>query len=282
MAKRQTRTRSANALKKLMSRDKGTFDEVKDSDPTVKGQQLPGGLSNVKVQLVQANLTTTDDGHPNIRFQGVVMEPEDYAGYQVNHSFVIWDGPFKTAKEKIEELKSHLQLMGVDTSKIKLQDIETHLSDLVEDAPIYVVNTRAWAIGEKSGVAKHVQGLWDEDATPDDPLPPEEDDYEEPIKDDDDTMKEPTEEELLEEEDDEEVVPAISPEALEADRALEAEEAGDESEWEPEPGDVYRVGKRTIKVRSVDTDAQTVNGQNTETRGLIRDIPWSKLEDAED
>jgi hypothetical protein len=269
MAKRQTKTRSANALKKLMSRDKGTFEEVKDSDPTIKGQQLPGGLTNVKVQLAGANLVVTDEGDPNIRFLGVVLDPEEYAGYQVNHSFVIADTPFKTGKERIAELKSHLQLMGVDTSQIKLQDIEQHLFDLAEDAPIFVVNTNAWAIGDKSGVAKHVQGLWDEEASKEEVvLPPEEDDYEEPIKE-----KTPIEEEPAEE-------VAVDDDGVDPEAKTKPDEV--DPDWVPQVGDIYRYKEKTIKVKTVDSDATTISGQNTETRGLLRDVPWEDLEDAED
>lgn len=282
---------------KAKKTSKGAYRKAKDTEPKVKGQQLPGGIINGVSRFTDYKFAADKNGNPYLILTGIVLVPEEHAGARAQRSFFLAppkSDKAKTLEEKYEDLFSDLQLLGVDTTAFDpnscLEEMLESLKALVKEKPCFKFNT--WKKDKESDTVVFIQGLADD---PDEG----EDDEEEWEEDDEEESDEESEEEESEEESDEEEYEEeeeVSDESEDDEEEEEEsddeeseeeeEEEEDESDWEPSVGDIYGYAVNAsaepfdCEVTTVSTTKQTVTLKRIKDGKVFKTVSWEKLTDA--
>lgn len=161
MAKAATsRTAFMNRLKK---RAKGGWAASRKKEAKRKGERLPDGIINGVAKLAAYKAELDKKGNPYFMIQGVVVEPEDCTGRKATTFHFIRENKNKTVDDKLDELSSDLQLLGIDTEGLDIPDIPKALEEKVAENPFYNFNT--WK-PDNGDTMVFIQGLVPDDYEP--------------------------------------------------------------------------------------------------------------------
>jgi len=263
-------------LAKLKKRAKGAWSRSREQAPKAKGSQLPGGIIRGVAQLSSYKLDEDKNGNPYFMITGIVKSPEELAGARamVSHFIRVTQArggrPGKSVEDKLNELSSDLQLLGIDVEGIDLDDIPDILKARVAEKPHFYFNTFApppTKDNPSPGTFVFVQGLaedWEDDDGEEEPE--DEEDDEEPDDDDDDDEEEKGKDTGEDEKSDEDEEPET---------------------FIPEKEEVYgykataKGAKADCEVTAVQKSRETVSLKRLSDSKTFKNVPWSKLEDAE-
>lgn len=259
MAKKPTsRTAFVNKLKK---RAGGGWSASRKKAAKRKGERLPDGIVGGIAKLTSHKGDLDKKGNPYFVIGGLVISPPECYGIKCNVMHFIRETKTKTVDDKLDELSSDLQLIGVETKDLDLGAIPDALEGLVEAGETYFTfNT--WKPDNGDTMA-FVQGLADEDEVAEA--------YE--LAGEDEVAVEDDEEPETDEEGDDEEPP-------------EEDETEEDDDWKPEVDEVYAYkpsrGKlANMAVKSVQVRAKTVTLVRESDSKEFTKVSWDKLEDAE-
>ncbi len=171
------RPNQGGLLGKLGNQLKTAHEQHKNDETTYSGfGELPAGIENGIAQLVDCKFTQIAEGKENagqymFYAAGVVVVPDEVEGIPVKGlrtqiSEVLFETPSRTRKTIAEHyawILNEIRKLGVDTSQIGVDDIETTVAALKEAAPYF--RFRTWK-GEKTtegpyaGREPRVQNQW--------------------------------------------------------------------------------------------------------------------------
>jgi flagellar biosynthesis GTPase FlhF len=309
-------------LNKAKKNAKGGWKKAREAEAKAKGSSLPDGLVNAVAKLISIKGDFDTKGNPYFMFQGLVKAPEECSGLKchVFHRLVESKDPktkkvYKTVQDKLDSLSSDMQLLGIDTEPLEdLDQVYEALAKRAKEKPHFNFNT--WK-PDNGSVQIFIQGLTDEADIPEDEEAEEEEEESEEEEDseeeEEEEEKKPAKkkpkpkakeeeeeeeeeaEEKEEEEEEEEEKPKAKPKKKPAKPAKDEEEEEEEEEeeseeeeeeWEPKKGEAYNYknGKAKpalMKIIMVNDEKKTVSLKD-KAGAILKGIPWSKLESAED
>ena len=316
MAKSTATSRIFGKAKKAATRQ---WKNSRGKEATVAGgSQLPGGIVGGVAKLANKDWRETEDKKvPYLLLQFVVVEPEEHEGVKQSLSYFFQDTKYKKIQDTTDRLSSDVQLMGVDTDGMTLDELDAAIDELIADETFIEFKTREGETDDKKRWFKFdICGVADgEYDTPEDdePEPDDEDldddyDEDEPDGDEDDEpepppkrgrrssggkggkggrrTRKPEPEPDEDDEDDEPDEDEDEPDEDDENEPDEDDEDGD-GDWQPEKKEVY--GYKPPKSRkSYDMEVLTVN-TTKETCTLKRlsdgkkfnNVPWDKMEGGE-
>lgn len=304
MAKHKLTAEEKKIIQTMKRTSKGAEKKAKDAEPNIRGQQLPGGITNGIAQFTKFKIDIGKNKYPYVMLTGIVVQPEEHKGARAQVSHFLSPPKSKLGKslpEKWERLFSDLQILGINTHEMDQDDVLPEvfmaLKDLAEEKPLFTFNT--WRpSGEDSDTMVFIQKLLSEDEAEsysegdmyaeDDEAEEDEEEEDEETEDDDeeegeeeDDEAEEEDEETEEEEDDEE-----TDDESDEDESEEDDEEEDE-DWAPEKGEVYgyRINSKSspfpCEVTSVSVKKETVNLKRQKDGKEFKAKSWDSLEDYE-
>lgn len=232
----------------------------RDKAPTVKGARLPGGITGGVARFIDYRYGETEkEKAPFLSLTFVVDKPDDWAGVKHHQRFTFAATKFKTVEQVCDDLSSDLQLMGIDSSAIDFDDLDSTLDPLLDEAKAEEravrYNTRSGKTGDGNDWHKFdLQGLAD-GYVPDEASPEQE--------------------------------PAPEASGESEPPAAEGTETASGDDYVPEPGDVFyyrpnaKAKKEEHTVESADAAARTVTIKRNRDGKLIENVPFDKLEGEE-
>lgn len=296
MAKRKLTAEEKKITQAMKRTSKGAEKKAKDTEPEVKGQQLPGGLINATAQFTKYKVGMAKNKFPYLILTGIVQEPSEFQGARAQRSYFLSPPKKKgqkTLAEKYEGMFSDLQLLGINTSEMSgttvLDEVIIALKDLQEEKPLFLFNT--WKPDDpNSDTMVFIQGLADEQSDDEMYEEDEEEDSDEAEEDEEESEEEGDEEEY--EEDEEEGDEYEDEEEEETEETEEAEEDEEETEddesWEPEKGELYGYAVNSTaqaypcEIIKVSKRNRTVDLKRVKDDKVFKSKSWDNLQDYEE
>ena len=272
MAKQTTRKFSD-----ILKSKKQVFDSLKGNETRQdSGGNLPDGIEAGIAELASLYIgeykSGPFQGEPYFRAAGIVKQPKIHngipiEGLQTSIMEPLCDTPQSQGKRKtfsdhLDYALNELRKLGVETAKLDTSDLDSVISELLENPPHFRFRT------------------WKGQATAQFPNPRTNEvwmgavDYEDEETDD-------IIEDKDEDEDDDEETEADDDD----DEEEETKADDDEEEIEPEKGDIYGYkpphSKKVLqcKVTAVNKAKQTTSLRNLDNNKLYKDVPWDDLVD---
>jgi hypothetical protein len=296
------RRQSSSFLKRSRTKEAKVSGRI--LSPTIRG-----GVAAVK----GLSLGLDKNSNPFLQIQFVCLMPPEDAGTRFNQAHFLNESEYSTLEENYDRLYSDLQLMGIDTSELELDEMKAAVQELVDAGKCITFNTRA---NKKSGETRvFIQGEAAQkasdfdyseptvEAEPEEEAPApkpkrtkaaappveEEEEAEEYVEEagDDEEFDFVDDEEADGEEEAEPVKPRPTPRkaATAPPKAAKKKAAPPvEEEWAPAKGDQYNfkanaaAKPQVVVVLTVNKAEETVTIERESDGKKFAKVPWTKLE----
>ncbi len=146
----------AQALAKLKQNAKGSWSRARSVAPTANRGGLPPNIRKGAAQFSSYDFKLSEEGTPVFVLTFVALEPAEVAGRQFSMWHYIEDGEYGTAEDRLNQLSSDLQNMGLDTSSAsKEEDLLNLLDQQGEVKPFIEYDTWAKKRGKNKGATSY-------------------------------------------------------------------------------------------------------------------------------
>ena len=160
MAKQQSPVDRSKIMADIKNRGKGTFQRVKKTEAKAGGSGLPPGIRDGIAKVSSWKLDKTKlkkneqtrkvtGGDPFFTITAICVEPKEFDGVKcegkrATFMYFLNETEYSTFEENYEKFCNDLQLMGIDTTKMKSDDeIPTALDKLCKGENYIFFNTSA-------------------------------------------------------------------------------------------------------------------------------------------
>ena len=157
------------ALNMLKKRSTGVYESVKDTEASVGGRKLPGGLEEERGFVTDTKIDVNKSGAPYFMLFIAVETPEPYKGVNNTIYYGLTATDYMSEEEAIGNLVNDMKLLGFDTTQFDdTGDLLRHVKETVKKKKkmpcLYNTGTRQ---GNDGSYKIFIAGVPDGDASED-------------------------------------------------------------------------------------------------------------------